>query len=237
MYFLIILFLSYIGYLYYAFSKSIYYSISGNNFIKTFIDKGNYGEYLTVRMLEKIKLRLEGESRILTNIYVEKNDENELTEIDIVFLTTKGIFVIESKNYSGWIFGRESDRNWTQSLKEKNGKSTKFKFFNPIWQNRLHIDALEKLLMTGKSEAYLNYIIFSERCVLKKIEHSDDVKVINRGMVKKYIGNDLKVREDIFNNKQIFDFYIELKKNIKVDETIKSNHINQIEMKKTRIKR
>lgn len=35
----------------------------------------------------------------------------------MLFITQKGIFVIENKNYSGWIFGNESDRYWTVSCR------------------------------------------------------------------------------------------------------------------------
>ena len=47
----------------------------------------------------------------------------------------KGIFVIESKNYSGWIFGNERDKKWTQVL----ANGDKNYFFNPILQNKIHI--------------------------------------------------------------------------------------------------
>jgi hypothetical protein len=57
-------------------------------------------------------------------------------------ISTKGIFVFESKNYSGWIFGSEKNRYWTQTLP----KNSKNKFFNPIWQNKAHIKALSESL-------------------------------------------------------------------------------------------
>lgn len=43
--------------------------------------------------------------------------------IDLLMIHEKGIFVFESKNYSGWIFGSADQLNWTQSL--QNGK--------PVW--------------------------------------------------------------------------------------------------------
>ncbi len=38
------------------------------------------------------------------------------TEIDLLLIHPKGLFVFESKNYSGWIFGNEVYQNWTQTL-------------------------------------------------------------------------------------------------------------------------
>lgn len=67
--------------------------------------KGKYGETLTVRKLKKVKL-LGRDGEILRNVYIPK-DNGETSEIDVMFITQKGIFVFESKNYSGWIFGEE----------------------------------------------------------------------------------------------------------------------------------
>lgn len=66
------------------FNKSQYQLISGNNFLKTIYDKGNYGEYLTFCMLEKVS-----ENNILTNIYLPKKD-GTTTEIDL-FLNLKNM--------------------------------------------------------------------------------------------------------------------------------------------------
>ena len=130
--------------------------------MKTIFDKGNYGEFLTFCMLEKM-----GESNILTNIYLPQKD-GTTTEVDLLIINATGIYVFESKNYSGWIFGDEKNKMWTQSLKG----GQKNKFFNPIWQNKGHISALDNYLNNQFSDAFYSYIIFSERCELKKVNFS-----------------------------------------------------------------
>ncbi len=62
---------------------------------------------------------------------------NSTTQIDHVLISQYGIFVIETKGYKGWIFGKESDRKWTQVLYK-----AKFRFPNPIKQNAGHIAAV-----------------------------------------------------------------------------------------------
>lgn len=52
-----------------------------------------------------------------------------------------GLFVIETKNYKGWIFGGERQKTWTQKLYKNS-----YKFQNPIHQNYKHIKVLEQLL-------------------------------------------------------------------------------------------
>ena len=66
---------------------------------------GKRGEKLTERELNLVKL-FGRKGRTLRNVYIPKDNE-ETSEIDVVYITQKGIFVFESKNYTGWIFGDE----------------------------------------------------------------------------------------------------------------------------------
>lgn len=72
---------------------------------------GKVGEAYTARELKLLNL-LGRKGKVLRNVYIPK-DNNETSEIDVLFITQKGIFVIESKNYSGWIFGSEKQYKWT----------------------------------------------------------------------------------------------------------------------------
>lgn len=139
---------------------------------------GQFGEFSTEFALTNDNL--DGELVVLKNIYVPM--QGKTTEIDVVMIHEKGIFVFESKNYSGWIFGSTEQLNWTQCL--QNGE--KNKFYNPIRQNRTHIKALAEYLGMPISE-FVSYIVFSERCTLKKVpEDSCNVVIVRRpNMLKK----------------------------------------------------
>jgi hypothetical protein len=63
------------------------------------------------------------------------------TQIDHILISKFGVFVIETKDYKGWIFANAKQPTWTQVL--FNGK---FKFQNPILQNYRHLRAIEDLL-------------------------------------------------------------------------------------------
>ncbi|MCK7596467.1 NERD domain-containing protein [Microbulbifer sp. CAU 1566] len=63
------------------------------------------------------------------------------TQIDHIFVSRFGIFVVETKNMQGWIFGGERQAQWTQKIYKKT-----FKFQNPLRQNFKHVKALESLL-------------------------------------------------------------------------------------------
>jgi hypothetical protein len=62
------------------------------------------------------------------------------TQIDHILVADTGIFVIETKHYSGWIFGNPQDKQWTQTIYRK-----KSRFQNPRHQNYGHIKALQSL--------------------------------------------------------------------------------------------
>lgn len=145
--------------IYMRYGGSAYKTASGNGLLKTILNTGNYGEFLTFSKLEK----LNGHNKLMTNLYIPKED-GATTEIDLIMISETGIYVFESKNFSGWIFGDEKDRNWTQTLRNKQ----KNRFFNPIWQNRGHISALKSVVGIHDESFYKSYIVFSERCALKK---------------------------------------------------------------------
>lgn len=204
------------------YDKSNYKKESGNKFWSVMMDKGNYGEYLSFNILEKIK----GVSRILTNVYLPKGN-GETTEIDLIYIHETGIYVLESKNYSGWIFGDEKNKYWMQTL--KNGQ--KQRFYNPIWQNNTHIKYLMKILKVDES-LIKSIIVFSERCTIKKIEvNSVNIKVINRFELKKTIDKLIDNSPKVFEEGKIIELYYELKQYTCVNDKVKENHIEQINQK------
>lgn len=66
---------------------------------------------------------------------------NGTTQIDHVIVSRYGIFVVETKNYKGWIYGDEKAAKWTQVLYGK-----KYRFQNPLRQNYRHTKALSEFL-------------------------------------------------------------------------------------------
>lgn len=63
------------------------------------------------------------------------------TQIDHLIFSPYGLFVLETKNYQGWIFGTEKQREWTQQIFRKRSR-----FQNPLRQNYKHVKTLQSLL-------------------------------------------------------------------------------------------
>lgn len=70
-------------------------------------------------------------------------DEGMSCQIDHILINQNGVFVIETKNYSGNIYGTDEQREWTQVLAY--GK-VKNKIYNPVKQNNTHLYRLRKIL-------------------------------------------------------------------------------------------
>ena len=77
------------------------------------------------------------------------------TQIDHVLISRFGIFVIETKNVSGWIFGQPWQKQWTQVLFKK-----KHRFANPVRQNAVHLTALRRLLPVPH-RCFFSLVVFS----------------------------------------------------------------------------
>ena len=92
------------------------------------------------RLSRALKMRFLAPDYHLLN-HVTLRLEDGTTQIDHVLVSRFGIFVIETKEYKGWIFAGPRDRYWTQVLYR-----AKFRFQNPIRQNHRHVRAIQELL-------------------------------------------------------------------------------------------
>lgn len=192
-------------------------------FIKSILNYenlGQFGEFSTEYALTNDNL--EGELVVLKNIYVPYRDKT--SEIDLLMIHEKGIFVFESKNYSGWIFGNASQLNWTQSL--QNGE--KHHFYNPIRQNQTHIKALSEYLNMPIS-SFTSYIVFSERCSLKSVpEDTDQVIIVRRPNMLKKLRAQLRSSVNLYSSAEMLQLVQKLQPLTNKCEAEKQQHIDDI---------
>lgn len=119
--------------------------------------KGKIGERTVRRLIEK---------RLDSNIYREFSDvtiftDDGTTQIDHIYVSPFGIFVVETKNLRGWIFGGKNQAQWTQIIYKK-----KSKFQNPLRQNYKHIKSLESALRLPLN-AFKSVVVFTGDCTFK----------------------------------------------------------------------
>lgn len=131
--------------------------------------KGYYGEKSVAFFLS----RLDPEKyKVINNIMLQVGGRT--SQIDHVVVSDYGIFVIETKNYQGWIIGNEYDDNWTQVIYKR-----KEKLHNPIKQNYGHIQALKEVLGECAAVNYISIVAFTTRADLKVKADTDVVYTVN----------------------------------------------------------
>ncbi|MET3032482.1 NERD domain-containing protein [Flavobacterium johnsoniae] len=132
--------------------------------------------------------------KVINNVIIKTG--NISAQIDHIVISSFGVFVIETKNYKGWIVGYENSKYWTQVIYKY-----KKKFYNPILQNAGHIRALKNYLKGYKDLEYRSIVVF---CTKARIKVDSDSDVVNANSliktIKKYSSVNLSKtdKENIF---------------------------------------
>ncbi len=112
--------------------------------------RGMVGEW---RVRLKVGTNIPGRQYVINNYQVSV--EGGSVQIDHIVINPNGVFVIETKNYSGRIFGAENQTKWTQVLAYGKVKNS---LYNPIMQNGMHIKHLSKIL--NRNGIFRNMVVF-----------------------------------------------------------------------------
>lgn len=146
------------------YEKTSYFNETGNLWDTVRDDQGKLGEYEVFQALQSFE---EDGCKFLFNVYVPKGN-GKTSECDVLLLTPSGIVAIESKNYSGWIFGEQSSRKWM----ETHNAGSKHRFYNPVWQNTTHINSLKAQLKYPRFPIW-NVVAFSNECEFRHLKITD----------------------------------------------------------------
>lgn len=112
----------------------------------------NRGEALLMRSL---RLHFAApDYHLMNNVTLRVRDGT--TQVDHILVARCGIFVIETKNYKGWIFADPKHANWTQVLFRR-----KFRFQNPMFQNYKHLCAVQDALDFLPRDAIKSVVVFT----------------------------------------------------------------------------
>ncbi|TGY44040.1 NERD domain-containing protein [Clostridium sartagoforme] len=170
----------------------------------------NLGEEEVKKVLSKIS-----GYKLLNDIMIRK--ENGTSQIDHILVGKKGVFVIETKDYSGTIRGEEYSKYWTQSINKR-----KNHFYNPIRQNYGHVKSVEKLIK--EKDIYISLIVFTNKSKLKGLK--TETPVIQVKKLKKFIR---KYKSNIkLSNDQIEDIYKSLKRGNVQSSRARRKHVKRI---------
>ena len=170
-------------------------------------------------------------------------DDLSTAQIDNLLITSKGLYVIEAKNYNGHIFGSEKQENWTMTVKHVNRKKSKsgkiytkthiskHSFYNPIKQNQTHINKIIKLMEIHKELPIHNIVVFGSKAYLRDVTHSHQVFVINNNQLRNIIINQEKSIDKEIEIEKMMDLVDDLNHYNIIDKKEKKDHVKRIKIK------
>lgn len=163
---------------------------------------------------------------IFHDLYLIKNT-GHYTQIDLVVATPVGIIVFEVKEYNGWIFGNGNHQKWTQVMAY--GRQ-KYYFYNPVLQNKKHIEDLKKQLPQFNTVPFFSVIVFFGNCSFRALSNiPNDVFFINSSQIQDTIRSifELNTPTEYKNKREVY----QLLKNAVLNgenEFIRSKHIDNV---------
>ena len=142
---------------------------------------------------------------IFHDLYIQKRN-GEYTQVDVAVATKAGIIVFEVKDYSGWIFGSEHQRYWTQLLAY--GRE-KHRFYNPVMQNAGHIRAIKQCLPQNPGIPIYSVIVFFGNSVFKSVTcQADNTFVIYPRSIRQVVSEIMIQPNANYGNKyEIMDVF------------------------------
>jgi hypothetical protein len=141
------------------------------------------------------------------------------TQIDHVIVSVYGLFVIETKNYKGWIFANAKNKQWTQvNFKQKH------RFQNPLHQNYAHICALSDLLSIPKEKIHGVVCFMGDAKFKTKVP--DGVFIQGR-----YVGHIESFKTPLFSKDEVDDLIRQIESG-RLERGIKTNRQHVQHLKK-----
>jgi restriction system protein len=123
------------------------------------------GRYVKRWLLNKVRGPI-GESKTALNMWFSLNQKTYVrfhdviipsksgtTQVDHILISRFGVFIIETKNKGGWIFGSEDQAKWTQTFRRH-----KYSFQNPLRQTYRQKKILSNFL--GIRESNVHTVVY-----------------------------------------------------------------------------
>ncbi|TKB25147.1 NERD domain-containing protein [Desulfopila sp. IMCC35006] len=153
----------------------------------------------------------------INNITVWENGSS--TQVDHILVSMYGIFVVETKNYSGWIYGHQDQANWTQVIYGK-----KYSFQNPLKQNYRHIKILSDFLNLDTDKFHSVIMFIGE----SKFKTPMPANVLDRG----YTAHIISKRSFLLHTEQVEQCFRKLKQyKERSSYDDRSNHIYSLKQR------
>ncbi len=182
--------------------------------------KGKAGEYKVSHVLGG---NIDGVQYVINDLLF-RDKTGHSCQIDHIFINRHGIWVIETKNYAGMIYGDENRREWLQVLAYGKRKN---KFYNPIKQNATHIFHLRGQL--GIKYGFHNIVVFSNEANLSHVTAKNIYTFRNIGRIRN------TETDIVLSSDEIKSYYEKLLLLQQQNEVTLTEHVDDIRKRKADI--
>ena len=86
--------------------------------------------------------------------------EGQKSEMDMVVVGPTGVYIIETKNHNGTIYGGYADRNWIQHKVGRRGSPYQNEIYSPVKQVGTHIYRLANYLRSHGARVHVDGMVY-----------------------------------------------------------------------------
>jgi len=156
---------------------------------------------------------------------------NYTAQIDHIILSRYGVFVIETKNVHGKVYGSGNAEFWKQYLPDRGykryGSTQEHQLRNPLWQNADHIKSLRRLVF-NRDIPILGIVVFPYETSLYV---TAELPVLKMWQVVPYIK---QYRDKVLTMEQVNFYRRRLLEAISTTESDRKRHLDNVNRNKER---
>lgn len=187
---------------------------------------GDRGEKRVSSFLENLDCE---DYRVYNDLLIRNG--NYTTQVDHIVISRYGVFVLETKNVHGKVYGGGNAEFWKQYLPDTGYKRYGFtqahQLRNPIWQNDGHIKTLRELVF-GNNVPIYGIVVFPSDT---EINVTVSQPVLNMYNVVHYIK---QYRENVLSSEQMGYYRRRLLEVITTSESDRKEHLDNVYRNKER---
>lgn len=173
--------------------------------------KGRFGEWRVRRIIGRTK---KGKRYVINDFMFVCGGKS--VQIDHIVINKNGVYVIETKNYSGTVYGTDAQKYWLQVLPHGRGRK---RIYSPVKQNAAHIYRLAAIF---PFKVYFTSIVVFVQNNTKKLTSSTAVPI---SVLKKRLA--LPQKPKPYTESEMERLYLALKE-AQTEEVSLENHISVI---------
>jgi hypothetical protein len=140
------------------------------------------------------------EASILTDVHVFSDFLQKETQIDLIMIHPRGVFVIEAKGWRKWVKGDYSDKMWSGQSSSMDVMTV----YSPLHQNVIHIRALRNAIRKSlrvNPVTFHNIVCFPDGTDLQtNCSEVTNLSLLSMAIDKKILNRDYEIDPKVYRD-------------------------------------